>query len=232
MSILNDNYRYEIKYLLNKKKAEVLKKRLALIMDKDLFSNSNNEYYIRSLYFDDIYNTAYYEKINGLFNRVKYRIRYYNFDDSYISLELKGKMGNLSYKRRDNLSREETLLLKEGNVDLIDIGDRKVLAEFVDLVKKKNLKPSVIVDYKRTAFIYSYEDVRITFDEDISSGRFNYDLFDKDMELYKVLNNDEVILEVKYNNKLPSILNDVIKTIPMVKVAFSKFTISVERKLM
>lgn len=232
MSILNeDNYRYELKFLLTETTAEILKYRLSLIMNKDMYSvNPNGEYYIRSLYFDDVFNTAYYEKLNGVYERSKFRIRYYNFDDSYITLELKGKKGNLSYKRRNTLSKDEYLLISNGDCDKINVENREVLKEFIDSIKYKNLKPSVIVDYKRIAYTYKYEDVRITFDENIMSGRYNYDLLSKDINLYNVLNSGDVILEVKYNNKLPSFLNDVIKTVPMVRIAVSKFALCTERK--
>jgi len=232
MSILNeDNYRYELKFLLTKKKAEVLKYRLSLIMDKDNYSlNSNGEYYIRSLYYDDVFNTAYYEKLNGYYEREKYRIRYYNLDDTFITLELKGKKGDVSYKQRSIISKEEYLLINSGDYDKIDVGNRELLREFIDAVKFKNLKPSIIVDYTRIAYTYPYEDVRITFDEDVMSGKYNYDLLSNDIDFYSVLDNDNVILEVKYNNKLPSFLNDVIKTVPMVRIAVSKFALCTERK--
>lgn len=231
MNILNDNYRYELKFLLTKRKAEILKYRLSLVMDKDINSiNPDGEYYIRSLYFDDIFNSAYYEKINGLRNREKYRIRCYNLDDSYISLEMKGKTGDLTYKRRDVITKEEYLLLTTSNYNKIDTTSRGVLNDFIQVMKTKNIKPSVIVDYKRTTYTYPYEDVRITFDEDITSGKFNYDLFSKDINLYNVLEENQVILEVKYNNRLPSFLNDVIKTVPMIRIAVSKFALATEKK--
>jgi len=232
MSILNeDNYRYELKFLLTKKKAEVLKYRLSLIMDKDNYSlNSNGEYYIRSLYYDDVFNTAYYEKLNGYYEREKYRIRYYNLDDTFITLELKGKKGDVSYKQRSIISKEEYLLINSGDYDKIDVGNRELLREFIDAVKFKNLKPSIIVDYTRIAYTYPYEDVRITFDEDVMSGKYNYDLLSNNINFYSVLDNDSVILEVKYNNKLPGFLNDVIKTVPMVRIAVSKFALCTERK--
>lgn len=231
MSILNkDNYRYELKFLLTKKKAEILKYRLSLIMEKDTNSvNPNGEYYIRSLYFDDTFNTAYYDKLNGLYEREKFRIRYYNLDHSFITLELKGKKGNVSYKRRNVISKNEYSLIMSGDYDKIDLEDRDLLQQFIDAIKRSNLKPSIIVDYTRIAYTYPYEDVRITFDESIMSGKYNYDLLN-DIKLYSVLEDDYVILEVKYNNKLPSFLNDVIKTVPMVRLAVSKFALCTERK--
>ncbi len=66
------NYRHELKFILNSKEAEILKYRLSLIMDVDTNSvNADNTYFIRSLYFDDDYDSAYYEKIDGLETRQK-----------------------------------------------------------------------------------------------------------------------------------------------------------------
>ncbi len=232
MSILtDDNYRYELKFLLTPKKAEILKYRLSFVMNKDINSvNKNGEYYIRSLYFDDIYNKAYYEKIDGLSEREKYRIRYYNFDDSFIALELKGKKNTSSYKKRDIISKEEYDLIINKDFDKIKLNDRKVLEDFITQIKTKGLIPSVIVDYNRIAYTYPYEDVRITFDENIMSSKYNCELFNKDIPLYNALDNESVILEVKYNTRLPRFLNDVIKTVPMVRIAVSKFALCVERK--
>lgn len=232
MSTLNeDNYRHELKFLLTRSKAEILKYRLGLVMEKDLNAASENgEYIIRSLYFDDIYNTSYYEKLDGVKEREKYRIRCYNGADDFITLELKAKDGDLSYKRRNRIEKSDYINIVTRNYDLIDTTDRPVLRDFIYKAKSINLKPSVIVEYKRIAFTYPYEDVRITFDEEISSGKHNYDLFDQELNLYKVMENDEVVLEVKYNHKLPSFLNDVIKTVPMIRIAVSKFALCTERK--
>lgn len=232
MSTLNENnYRHELKFLLTRSKAEILKYRLGLIMEKDLNADTENgEYIIRSLYFDDIYNTSYYEKLDGIKEREKYRIRCYNGSDDFITLELKAKNGDLSYKRRNRIEKSDYINIITRNYDLIDDTDRPVLKDFLYKAKSINLKPSVIVEYKRIAFTYPFEDVRITFDEDISSGRHNYDLFDDDLILYPVLEDGEVVLEVKYNNKLPNILNDVIKTVPMIRIAVSKFALCTERK--
>ena len=81
-------YRNEIKFIISKNIAEILKQRLSLIMDLDTNSfNDDNSYFIRSLYFDDEDSKAYYEKIDGVEYRKKYRIRIYNLDDKFIRLE-------------------------------------------------------------------------------------------------------------------------------------------------
>ena len=143
---------------------------------------------------------------------------------------VKGKKGDRSFKRRNVITKEEYLFIKDRRFDKIEINNREVLKEFINMIKTKNLKPSVIVDYKRLAYTYKFEDVRITFDEDIKSGRFNHDLFNEKISLYKALEDDGVILEVKYNNKLPKFINDIIKTVPMIRIAASKFALCTERK--
>ena len=58
-------YRHEIKYMISKNTGEILKQKLKTIMDIDKNSyNEDNTYQIRSLYFDDTQNTAYYEKLD------------------------------------------------------------------------------------------------------------------------------------------------------------------------
>ena len=224
-----ERFRYELKFLLNAASAELLKYRLGLIMDID--ENSiEGKYFIRSLYFDDVYDTAYYEKIDGLEEREKYRIRFYNLDVSYIVLEMKGKKNILTYKRQARISERDYHNIIDENYDKINTKDKPVLEEFINKTRAKHLVPSIIVDYNRLAYTYPVDDVRITFDEDISSGKFDYDLFSNNISSERVIEPNEVIMEVKYNTKLPGILSRIIKTVPMTRIAISKFALCKEKK--
>ena len=71
-----EQYRHELKYLINEGDAELLKERLDLVLEKDPHT-INGEYSIRSLYFDDYYHSAYGTKLMGVSERQKYRIRLY-----------------------------------------------------------------------------------------------------------------------------------------------------------
>ena len=53
------------------------------------------------------------------------------------------------------------------------------------------------------------------------SYRFN--LYDNNMDTYKVINDNEVVLEVKFNEVLPEQIAIVLSTVPMIRQAFSKF---------
>ena len=68
-------------------------------------------------------------------------------------------------------------------------------------------------------------DIRITFDSNISSGRYNYDLFDKKLTTFSVLNPNKVILEVKFNEFLPEHISLILSTVPSFRQAVSKFAL-------
>lgn len=224
-------YRHELKFTLTKSQAEILKQKLALLMEVDTNSvNEDHTYFIRSLYFDDVYDSAYYEKIDGLEKREKYRIRIYNSDDSFIRLERKEKNRDLTHKKQTKITKEQCLAFMEGNFEGIDLSGDELLRDFAIKQKLHQIRPSVIVDYKRLAYIYPVEETRVTFDEDIRSGRFQNNLFDYDILTFDVLEPNEVVLEVKFNEAIPSHIASVIMTIPMIRQAVSKFALCKEKK--
>lgn len=229
--MVEKQYRHELKFILSREEAELLKRKLSLLMEVDVNSkNDNHTYFIRSLYFDDIYDNAYYEKMDGLEKREKYRMRFYNLDSSFIRLERKEKNRDLTYKKQEKITKKQCLKFLEGNFDDEDVKEDTLLGEFLLKQKFHQLRPSVIVDYKRLAYTYPIEDTRITFDEEICSGKFNYNLFDKDVLLFPVLEPGEVVLEVKFNDVIPSHLANIIMMVPTIRQAVSKFALCREKK--
>ncbi len=221
-------YRHEIKFIISKQMSLILKQRLALAMNVDKNSvNLDNTYFIRSLYFDDINSTAYYEKIDGVLYRKKYRIRIYNNDSSFIRLERKWKHNNMTSKDQLKISKENCIHLLTNQFDNIDkeLLNNSLMKEFITDIKVFGLKPSVIVDYKRLAYTYHISEVRITFDERIKSGLYNYNLFNMNRITYDVIDNNEVVLEVKFNEVLPEHISIILQTIPMYRQAVSKFAL-------
>ena len=80
--------RHELKFYINPVEYQVLSLQLDRVLERDPNGDENNEYHIRSLYFDTIYNDALLDKLDGVKNRDKYRIRIYNFSDKFIRMEL------------------------------------------------------------------------------------------------------------------------------------------------
>ena len=85
-----ERFRHELKYLISYAQKADLNVRMAPLLGLDKHAG-NGGYMIRSLYFDDYWNTAYQEKVDGVLLRKKYRIRIYDYSDRVIKLERKHK---------------------------------------------------------------------------------------------------------------------------------------------
>lgn len=218
-------YRHELKFKISNSAAEVLKQKLSLILKKDKNAYySDGSYLIKSLYFDDLDSSSYYEKMDGVLYRKKYRIRIYNNNDEFIRLEKKMKHNTYTAKEQMLISKDIYSKILNGKIDEIE-NATGLLEEFITNSKVKHLVPSIIVLYHRTAFTYPISDVRITFDSNIQSGLYSYDLFNKDVPMYDVSESGKQVLEVKFNEVLPLHIANLLNDIPSCKEAVSKFAI-------
>lgn len=218
-------YRHELKFKISNSAAEVLKQKLSLILKKDKNAYySDGSYLIKSLYFDDLDSSSYYEKMDGVLYRKKYRIRIYNNNDEFIRLEKKMKHNTYTAKEQILISKDIYSKILNDKLDEID-SPTGLLEEFITNSKTKHLVPSVIVLYHRIAFTYPISEVRITFDSHIQSGLYNYDLFDKEVPMYDVSEPGKQVLEVKFNEVLPLHIANILNDIPSCKEAVSKFAI-------
>ena len=100
-------FRHEYKYPISDIEAVVLQERLKGIMSPDLHTGSTGMYIVSSLYFDDLYDSCYYENENGTDPREKFRIRMYNNCPDMIRLECKKKIHGKSLKSSGILSGEQ-----------------------------------------------------------------------------------------------------------------------------
>ena len=218
-------YRHELKFKISNNAAEILKQKLSLILGKDKNAYySDGSYLIKSLYFDDRDSSSYYEKMDGVLYRKKYRIRMYNDVDTFIRLEKKMKHNNYTAKEQMLISKDIYSKILNGKIDEIENPDG-LLLEFITNYKNKGLVPSVIVEYHRTAFTYPISDVRITFDSNIQSSLYNYDLFNTSYPRYIVDEPGKQVLEVKFNEILPLHIANILNDIPACREAVSKFAI-------
>ncbi len=222
-------FRHELKFLLSKTESEIFKKRLDILLSRDLHAD-NGVYMIRSLYFDDRDESAYFEKMSGIESRKKYRIRFYNGNDDVIRLERKRKEGQYIQKVSAKLTRQEVDQILVGQYDFLRFRKEKLCQDFYMECMVKGMRPAVIVDYEREPFVYPYGDVRITFDSSIRAGLYEHTPFDMDMPVVEAIDRDKLILEVKYTEYLPEMIRDILPIADSVQVAFSKYTMCLEKK--
>lgn len=223
------SYRYENKYIINKYIYESLRRDLSLVMKLDPHSISKDiSYNISSLYYDDIDDSAYIEKVDGVEYRKKYRIRIYNGDIDTCKLECKYKDENMTYKQDCKLNKKNLEYLLKGEFNKIKFKD-ELLSKFIIDSKLYKLNPSVIVDYARLAYIYPYSEVRITFDSLIKSGKYD-DFINRDIVRVDCLESDQIVLEVKYNEMLPEHIQTILNQYNLTLGSLSKFALCEEFK--
>ena len=216
--------RHELKYFITPAEMTVLRGILTPVMQLDPNGNEHNEYHIRSLYFDTINDDALEEKIAGVGNRKKYRIRIYNFSDRVIKLECKSKYGDLISKQSVSIPRELAEQLIAGDPDGLQRMRHPLLHDVYREMRTRLLRPAVIVDYVREAYIHQAEEVRITFDKQVRTGLYSTDMFNPQIPTYPVFDDPVEILEVKFDEFLPSYLQSILSGVTAQRSAISKYT--------
>lgn len=218
--------RHELKYYITESEYLWLRDRVAAVMPLDSFANPTTRGYgIRSLYYDDISDAALFEKADGDALRNKFRIRIYTHNKNRILLEKKSKVMYYTAKDSVTLTREQCDAVLLGNYDLIYPSESPLLREFYAQIRTKLLKPKVIVDYFREPYVYPAGNVRVTFDLNIRSGLYNQDLFSGIPASVPVLEPDTHVLEVKFDNFIPSHLKMILQGIPGQRTAVSKYVL-------
>ena len=84
------------------------------------------------------------------------------------------------------------------------------------------------MDYDRTPFVCAAGNTRITLDENLRARPYNAELGASAEAMIPVLEPDQVILEVKFDDFLPGYLVDALRDIPKDRMAVSKFALCAE----
>ena len=214
-------YRHEWKHEISYADLLAIRQRLRAVAESDPHAQGGR-YLIRSLYFDNLDDKALREKIDGVNLREKFRIRYYNGDTSVIHLEKKSRRAGLGTKFSAALSREEAQRIVNGNPDWMMDSGRPLVQELYCKMRWQGLRPKVIVDYTREPFIYRPGNVRVTFDYDIRTGLSCTDFLNPDCVTIPA-GDAPILLEVKWDAFLPSIIRDAVQTPGRHAEAFSKY---------
>ena len=220
---MEKNFRHEYKYLISRQSADLLKLRLLHVMKPDAHAGPTGQYTIRSLYFDDQQFGAFYEKVSGVDNRTKFRIRCYNYEDKIFKLEKKEKKGHLTRKTAQTVSKADVISLQENPRHRCPEHCGELTEELRMLCVNQGARPVVLVDYDRTPFVSVYGNTRITLDENLRTIPYNGDIFAPAAPAIPVMEPDQVILEVKFDDFLPGHLAAALADIPKAPMAISKF---------
>lgn len=216
-------YRHEYKYQIDAMQKAVLQLRAQGVLERDVHAGKDGEYLIRSLYFDSPEDTCFFENEDGVDPREKYRIRIYNCDGGRISLECKAKRRGMTKKTACLITRKQCELFMEGLIPEADEGVSEGQRPMFYRMYQKNLRPVVIVQYTRTPYVSAAGNVRITFDDAIASSNAVNSFFQKDIPLRSVLPAGSSIVEVKWDELLPSYVRGQLELDSLQWTAFSKY---------
>ncbi|MBP3737334.1 MAG: polyphosphate polymerase domain-containing protein [Lachnospiraceae bacterium] len=220
-------FRNELKYLCSGEELSVIGARLSVLMERDAHAGADGAYEVRSIYFDDPAGSAAKENEDGTSPREKWRIRAYNCDPSRISLECKKKDHGLIRKSACAISPSELEAFCAGEDGSVSYdAARPLLNRFLVEMKIRQLRPALIVRYDRTPFVWPADEIRVTFDRQISTSAETEDFFRKDMPVRPVLPGGMHLLEVKFNTFLPPHLARAMQTEDLRQTTFSKYYLS------
>lgn len=216
-------FRHEYKYQISKAQLQHLKLQFPDILYPDSHADADGHYLIRSLYFDDLQNTYYYENENGTEPREKFRIRIYNGSSDIIHLELKRKEQGMVHKRSCTISRETAEAMIRGEPIPWQENMDPLLRKFYILQETKLLAPKVIVEYDRFPYVYPDGNVRVTLDLNIGTSTRFEDFFSKEIATRPIMPTDTHLLEVKFDQLLPDFIHRTLQNQQLKRVTYSKY---------
>lgn len=215
--------RKEIKYIVPLGKALAVKGHLDRLLSRDEHC-TGGPYLVRSLYFDSVNQIDFAEKLAGVKDRKKVRLRVYDEDVSLCKLEIKQKTDDRQQKLSLIVSASDAAELSHGNI--------KVLRNYFDssrtglkaygIMAQGQYRPVVQVAYDRLAYRYPMYDTRITLDMNVRSSESNMDIFSPDVCYTPVLW-ESAVLEVKYSGKLMGFLSALFAQFHLTQGAYSKY---------
>lgn len=232
--------RYEYKYIVPVSSMASLRRQVLPFLELDKFAEvaDNNEYTVRSIYFDSPSYDFYFEKIEGIKNRKKVRLRGYDEQtgDNKVFLEIKRKYEIPIIKFRAPIQYDEALkVLKNKSLNGFEssniINQKKIedVKRFFYQVFSKNLRPVVLVVYEREAYLSKFDStVRVTFDKNLRGHA--YPAME---ELYNEPNlspimRDKFILEVKFNKSFPNWLAPILSMYDLKRRSASKYIFTMD----
>lgn len=217
-------YRSEQKYVVNENTLQIMKQKLSTFLAYDKHQKGDS-YRIRSMYFDTYERKSYRENDAGVEERKKYRIRVYDNPSELIRLEIKHKLKERNQKESCTLSLEQYEAIMAGTLQFDPNYPNPLRMLFLDM-RMNLLRPSVIVEYERTAFVYDTGNIRITFDRNISFSHQYEKFLDQEIPKTPLLPQNRHVFEVKFDGILPEFIAQTIETGQLERTTFSKFYFS------
>lgn len=219
--------RTEEKYIIKRSVYEEIIKELDNKMEADSYSKNGSFYQICNIYYDTYDNNLIRTSLQKPQYKEKVRLRSYGVPDrkSMVFLEIKKKFKGCVNKRRTGFTLDEAYkFANTGNITFLkDYMNPQIIHELSYAIKTYKLLPKVYIAYQRRAFFgLENNEFRVTFDRNIISRRediaLEYGVFGE-----RVIPEDEMIMEVKYSERMPLWFIEILRKHDLNKASFSKY---------
>lgn len=218
--------RKELKYEVSYEESRNIINVLDMLFPRDKHSNEDGEYTIKSIYFDNHLHEIENDKENDINSVKKYRIRMYNNDDSTLYLERKSNENGYIYKVKQKITRQDVENILNGNYkELLENGETLKTELYIKMLLKQ-FRPTIIIEYKRTAYRDELSKASITIDRCIRSIQDCKKFFDEDIQTEP---GKKYILEVKYENYIPEYIRNIVTNLENKKIAKAKFITHIKK---
>ncbi len=217
-----DTYRFERKYKISAVRARALAQQLKHVMKHDPYADETGHYCVRSVYFDSQYNSAVYEKLDGVSVRSKFRVRLYNGNTGRITLEKKRRIHNMCNKQNLGITENQCRMLLRGEYDWMSESLHPLITELRNNLKC-GFKPKCLVEYDRQVFVHPNGNVRVTIDKSIRTSNCFNAFFDEKTYSTGIPVDSYAVLEIKYDHFLPYHLQLILQTADVVQESISKY---------
>lgn len=223
--------RFEFKYLLSNDCKTEFEKELSHFVAFDPFVAQvpQRQYFVRSLYYDDEDFSTFYDKVDGLKKRAKFRVRTYTETDDLAApqfLEIKGRHNQLVYKHRTPISVDTT---EDPTQHLLaDPGEDKVKQQFFFEYYKKRIRPVALIDYWRRPYISKWDpEFRLTFDSQLQATHTSC-LKPKPSDRTRQILPGYTVMELKFKRHNPAWFHRLLQAYELERVSISKICYGLE----
>lgn len=227
--------RYECKFVVSEAVAGRVLQRVLLHVDPDphAATDPGSGYAIASLYLDDELGSFYQETVEGRRERYKLRVRSYSDDQGApVWLEVKRRVDGIVQKLRCPLPRAELAATLAGHEQVLTrapAADRPALSEFMRLCRQRRAAPRCLVRYERQAFVGRDDpDVRVTFDRRLAAAVCREAIVPLRDARYVEVPTGGVVLELKFDDREPNWLAELIQQVELRRRSFSKYCNSLD----
>ncbi|MNO13803.1 VTC domain protein [compost metagenome] len=228
--------RYENKYLLDHAAYQKLYNDLLEYMEPDDYNKQHEFYSITNLYYDTAHDSLIRSSLAKPKYKEKLRLRAYGIpnQETRVYLEIKKKVFGLVNKRRTSLKLQEAYDFVATGVEpeYQDYMNKQVIEEIKYFLSRYELMPKVYLSYERKAlFCKNNRDLRITFDTNIRSRRYDLKLEHGTHGEY-LMPQGQWLMEVKAEKTIPVWLAKMLSEHRMYRTSFSKYGNEYKKMLM